>query len=78
MTIKSKLLTPHKKDCAAVRAVETDRWKTPWASLETQEKRDAIGRVRESGYRRWWLVRCNDSDCPAEIVIDETSILESL
>jgi hypothetical protein len=78
MKIKSKLLTPHRKDCSAVKAVKRGNWGTPWAFLETIEKRDAIGRSKEHGYRRWWRVRCNDVDCPGVITIDEKSILEAL
>lgn len=78
MTTKSKILTPHRQGCHAVRYVDSGNWTTPWAYLYESEYRDALGRSHPNGRSRWWRARCNDIDCKAEIVINETSILENL
>jgi hypothetical protein len=41
------------------------------------EHRDAIGRkARFAGAaHRWWRVRCNDPDCTAVMLVNETEVL---
>jgi hypothetical protein len=70
-----KVLIPHHKGCRAEHHVKERRWGTPWAYLQEIEHRDASGRLSRHG-TRWWRTRCNSTDCPAVMVINETFLLE--
>lgn len=72
------ILKKHVKGCYAIKNVKADFWNTPWAYLEKVEYRDSIGRKTENGHARWWLIKCNCTDCDASILVNELSILVSL
>lgn len=83
--LKFKVLRPHRPHCRALALTQmrdkTMRWPTPWAYLKEAQYRDSAGRLQQknrSRGRRWWLIGCNCTDCDAEIVIEESSILECL
>lgn len=72
------LLAGHKPDCYALKNSRTRFWGTPWAFLKEVEYRDTIGRRTKQGGTRWWRAGCNCIGCPAEVIVNETAILETL
>lgn len=75
--MKTKLIGKHKDGCYAMRAYKDGTWNTPWAYVEKDGLwRDSIG--RKGGNRRWCVVRCNCTDCPAKIMFLENDLLEQL
>lgn len=70
-----KILKPHRKHCRALYHVAQRTWGTPWSFLQEVEYRDAIGRLSKHG-TRWWRTGCNCVDCPAQMAINETFLLE--
>lgn len=73
--VNFKLLKPHRNGCRALHCVANRSWSTPWSFLDVVEYRDAIGRLNKHG-RRWWRTKCNCADCPAEMIVNETFLLE--
>lgn len=79
--LRFKVLHPHMPQCVALRETRKGVWGTPWAYLKASQYRDWAGRLQVMKIgrgRRWWLIGCNCVGCPAEIAVDETSILECL
>lgn len=74
-TPRWKQLVPHRKGCRALDHVDSGSWTTPWSYLKEVQYRDRIGRLSKNG-SRWWWTRCNCLDCPGELVINETWLLE--
>lgn len=64
-----RLLRPHKRDCAGMRAVRVGDWKTPWSGIPEE----TVWRSREGTKHGrsvpWLLIRCNDLDCPAQKLV---------
>lgn len=80
-SLRFKILRDHQKGCGAVDQVRKRHWGTPWAFLKEVQYRDGAGRLQTKNKwrgRRWWLIGCNSIGCRAEIVVEETSILEGL
>jgi hypothetical protein len=69
-------LESHRPGCYALANVKDGTWDTPWAFLYDPVYRDSLGRKNGMG-SRWWHIRCNDSNCPALILVNERVILES-
>jgi hypothetical protein len=77
--IKTRLLVGHSKDCYAIKNVLDGRWQTPWAFFTgAVEWRDSRGRKVRHGYSRWIQVRCNCHECPANMIVNEGTVLECL
>jgi hypothetical protein len=76
--VKTKFINNHSGDCYSVKNVKSGLWGTPWSYIDGAVYADKIGRLRKSGGQRWIKVRCNCTYCPAEILVCETDILESL
>jgi len=81
--MRAKLFIPHRKDCAALRAVRRGDWDSPWFLDEcpTTYKfviyADSLCRKNKGTWHRWIALRCNETDCPARVRIDSNEI-ESL
>jgi len=81
MKVKTKILTPHRKGCPALKYVKDGRWNSPWAFFKPDSQyASADGRIsRKGAYSyRWLLAGCNCTDCPAEIMVKEEDLLSSL
>jgi len=76
--MNSKILVQHRNGCVASAHVAEGFWSTPWAYLDKAEWRTRSGAKSKHGYHRWWRARCNDPDCPAEVLIREDAILEDI
>jgi hypothetical protein len=76
--METKILRKHNKDCRAAKNHKTGFWSSPWAYLDRIVYRDSMGRKHPHGSSRWWIIRCNDPDCYAQIMVKEKSILEAL
>ena len=80
-SLRFKILREHVPDCAAVEMTRKRVWTTPWAYLREVQYRDSAGRLQSKNIgrgRRWWVIGCNHHGCPAEIAVDELTILEGL
>ena len=71
MTTKS---TEHRAGCLAQKHFISGFWSTPWAVV-SREYRDAVGRKRKGVSRVWLRWRCNDTECPAELLVLEDHVL---
>ncbi len=68
-----KLLKKHKKDCIAVQCVKDAFWNTAWAFPERIEWKSS--RCDNRGRTTMWhILKCNSSDCPAEVAINNDAI----
>jgi hypothetical protein len=77
--MRTRILGKHIKDCAAMRNYRNKTWSTPWAYFTPSGVyADKLGRKRSLGGEPWMLAICNDIDCPAKIMVNETDILKSL
>jgi len=64
----AKLLCKHDDDCPALDAVKTGWWDHPWfMSGETFYGDKRGGKTGTT--TRWFIVVCNDPDCPAEFIV---------
>lgn len=73
--IRAKLLTKHSKKCRAIDSVKLGLWKHPWAFIHRFERRDSLGRKPRGTGERWAIVICNDSNCKAQLAINEDDII---
>ena len=76
--MKTKLITPHKKNCRALALFKKGDWSTPWGYVG-----DAVYRAKDGSKRgrshRWLIVMCNSVDnCPGRILVQDESILLEL
>lgn len=72
-------LSGHRPGCYSLQNFTEGRWSTVWAFMFEVVYRDSLGRENFQGTsRRWWKVKCNDPECPAQILVAEDSILEGL
>lgn len=67
---------PHLANCLAIAAVERGDWTTPWFLTAETLRRDAIGRSHPHAYHRWFVVRCNSTDCDALALLRVTDVEE--
>jgi len=80
-SLRFKILREHAPGCVAVEMTRKRFWTTPWAYLREAQYRDSAGRLQTKKIgrgRRWWLIGCNHHGCPAEVAVDELTILEGL
>lgn len=59
----------HHPGCAAVDAFKRGDWTSPWFFKGDYFSGDKAGRQRGT-HHRWFIVRCNDPDCPALRYVD--------
>lgn len=59
----------HKKDCAAIAAVERGDWDHPWFMKGDRYWGDRNGGGRGNTYR-WMIFICNNTDCPAAGIVN--------
>ena len=78
--MNAKILVSHRANCFA-----SEHGGSPWFFAATydlherapwHENRDALGRRHPEG-RRWVRLKCNDPDCPAEVIL-QTAAIEDL
>ncbi len=77
--MKTKLATPHISRCYAVHAALSGMWSTPWILDDRPtEWRDRAGRVARSRGHRFLRFRCNDTKCPAVMLVLECDVAKQL
>lgn len=60
----------HSPDCFAEQAVQSGDWASCWAMTSGEwERRDRMGRENQGGDTLFYRLRCNDRECPAEVII---------
>ena len=77
--IKHKLTIPHNPDCYAIKNVKRGAWDNPWAFITAEYRlRDKNGNRHKNGGKRWYVVRCNCTGCPGEVMIEENSLMNAI
>lgn len=80
--IRFRQLVEHEADCDAVRMTTLDvwyRWNSPWwMPSKRSVTADALGRsgLKRHGWRRWLILECNSTSCPARAIVLEDDILD--
>jgi len=84
VSIHYRITKPHKRGCNAVRYVAEGKWPHPWfyrfykgndfkhglsSGENCFERCDKNGRRMHKHGNYWLAVRCNCTDCPAEMLI---------
>lgn len=66
--IRTKLLVKHSADCYAVKNTLAGTWKSPWAyQIRTTYVRS----------KKHLVFRCNCTECPAEVRVNEMDLIDS-
>lgn len=66
----------HIEDCSALREVKAGRWGSPWWVPGTSYYGDKLGRHKRGSSRRWLILQCNNTDCHAELMVEENSLVD--
>ena len=68
--MKSKITTPHNKDCGASKQVKNGIWETPWSEyVERSYFGDKIGRKGNGGGTIWIEFKCNSTQCKGRKIV---------
>jgi hypothetical protein len=81
--MQSKVEVPHRKDCSAMRHVREGTWTNPWGVPgrfaggrdSVFAYRDKAGGRRGSGTTVFLQVGCNDTRCPARLLLHWNRVL---
>lgn len=75
--MRTRILVKHSKKCLGLEQVRLGHWVTPWyfpTNHTDPLPRDRLGRSWPSG-RKWFRAECNDTECPAVMIVAPDSIL---